>query len=54
MTAPRLPKLVKLAEALGIGDVAALAGTDMELTNGVSIPLASLLAYPARGRAGDP
>jgi transcriptional regulator with XRE-family HTH domain/tetratricopeptide (TPR) repeat protein len=44
--APRLPKLVKLAEALGIGDVAVLAGTDMELTNGVSIPMASFSHIP--------
>ena len=44
--APRLPKLVKLAEVLGIGDVAVLAGTDMELTNGVSIPLASFSHIP--------
>lgn len=44
--APRLPKLVKLAEALDIGDVAVLAGSDMELTNGVSIPLASFSHIP--------
>lgn len=43
---PRLPMLVKLAEVLGIGDVALLAGTDMELTNGVSIPLASFSHIP--------
>jgi transcriptional regulator with XRE-family HTH domain len=28
---PRLPVLVKLAEALAVGDVAVLAGTDMDL-----------------------
>ena len=28
---PRLPLLVKLAEALAVGDVAVLAGTDMDL-----------------------
>jgi transcriptional regulator with XRE-family HTH domain len=28
---PRLPMLVKLAEALAVGDIAVLAGTDMDL-----------------------
>ncbi|MFL6053100.1 MAG: helix-turn-helix domain-containing protein [Actinoallomurus sp.] len=43
---PRLPKLVKLAEALGVPDVAALVGTDMNIADGVSIPLASFARIP--------
>src|SRR5256885_4589140 len=43
---PRLPKLVKLAEALGVDDVAILVGTDMDLANDVSIPLASFSHIP--------
>jgi transcriptional regulator with XRE-family HTH domain len=42
---PRLPMLVKLAEVLGIDDVAALAGIDMELANG-SIPMSSFARIP--------
>ncbi len=51
---PRLPMLVKLAEVLGIDDVAALAGIDMELANG-SIPMSSFARIPqeARNRAGQ-
>ena len=37
---PRLPLLVKLAEALAVGDVAVLAGTDMDL-GGASVPVQS-------------
>lgn len=43
---PRLPTLVKLAEALGVGDVALLAGTDMNLGDAASIPLASFSHIP--------
>ncbi|MFI0482209.1 helix-turn-helix domain-containing protein [Actinomadura sp. 9N215] len=43
---PRLPTLVRLAEALGVGDVALLAGTDMELGDAASIPLASFSRIP--------
>lgn len=44
---PRLPDLVRLAEALGIGDVALLAGTDMNLGSGASsIPVASFARIP--------
>jgi transcriptional regulator with XRE-family HTH domain len=43
---PRLPTLVKLAEALGTGDVAVLAGTDMDLGDAASIPLASFSRIP--------
>jgi transcriptional regulator with XRE-family HTH domain len=43
---PRLPTLVRLAEALGIGDVAALAGADMDLGDTTSIPIASFARIP--------
>lgn len=43
---PRLPTLVKLAEALGVGDVALLAGADMDLGDAASIPLASFSRIP--------
>ncbi|TDD34853.1 XRE family transcriptional regulator [Actinomadura sp. KC06] len=43
---PRLPTLVRLAEALGVGDVALLAGTDMDLGDAASIPLASFSRIP--------
>jgi transcriptional regulator with XRE-family HTH domain len=43
---PRLPMLVKLAEALDVGDVVILAGSDMNLTNGTSIPLVSFARIP--------
>ena len=33
--------LVKLAEALAVGDVAVLAGTDMDLGGAASVPVAS-------------
>jgi transcriptional regulator with XRE-family HTH domain len=42
---PRLPMLVKLAEALAVGDVAVLAGTDMDL-GGASVPVASFARIP--------
>jgi transcriptional regulator with XRE-family HTH domain len=44
--APRLPLLVKLAEALDVGDVAALAGTDMDLGGATSIPVQSFTRIP--------
>src|SRR5262249_20267549 len=43
---PRLPVLVKLAEALAVGDVAVLAGTDMDLGGATSIPVASFARIP--------
>ena len=42
---PRLPLLVKLAEALAVGDVAVLAGTDMDL-GGASVPVQSFARIP--------
>ncbi|SNS15720.1 Transcriptional regulator, contains XRE-family HTH domain [Actinomadura meyerae] len=43
---PRLPTLVRLAEALGTGDVALLAGTDMDLGDAAAIPVASFSRIP--------
>lgn len=43
---PRLPMLVKLAEVLAVGDVAVLAGTDMDLGDRVSIPVSSFARIP--------
>jgi transcriptional regulator with XRE-family HTH domain len=43
---PRLPLLVKLAEALAVGDVAVLAGTDMDLGGATSVPVASFTRIP--------
>ncbi|MFF0492939.1 helix-turn-helix domain-containing protein [Nocardia sp. NPDC004068] len=43
---PRLPMLVKLAEALGIGDVVLLAGTDMDIGGSPSIPVRSFGHIP--------
>lgn len=43
---PRLPLLVKLAEALAVGDVAVLAGTDMDLGDATSVPVASFARIP--------
>lgn len=43
---PRLPVLVKLAEALAVGDVALLAGTDMDLGGAASVPVASFARIP--------
>jgi transcriptional regulator with XRE-family HTH domain len=43
---PRLELLVRLTEALGLNDVAILAGTDMALGVGASIPLASFARIP--------
>src|ERR1700733_12634515 len=43
---PRLPLLVKLAEALAVGDVAILAGTDMNLGGSTSLPVASFARIP--------
>jgi transcriptional regulator with XRE-family HTH domain len=42
---PRLPLLVKLAEALAVGDVAVLAGTDMDL-GGAPVPVGSFARIP--------
>ena len=42
---PRLPLLVKLAEALAVGDVAVLAGIDMDL-GGASVPVQSFARIP--------
>lgn len=44
--APRLPLLVKLAEALDVGDVAVLAGVDMDLGGSTSIPVQSFTRIP--------
>jgi transcriptional regulator with XRE-family HTH domain len=43
---PRLPLLVKLAEALAVGDVAVLAGIDMDLGGTTSVPVASFARIP--------
>jgi transcriptional regulator with XRE-family HTH domain len=43
---PRLPVLVKLAEALAVGDVAVLAGADMDLGGATSVPVASFARIP--------
>ncbi|MFC4913194.1 helix-turn-helix domain-containing protein [Actinomadura gamaensis] len=43
---PRLPTLVRLGEALGVADVAVLAGTDLNLGDGASIPIASFGRIP--------
>jgi len=43
---PRLPLLVKLAEALAVGDVAVLAGTDMDIGGATSVPVASFARIP--------
>jgi transcriptional regulator with XRE-family HTH domain len=43
---PRLPLLVKLAEALAVGDVAVLAGIDMDLGGATSVPVASFARIP--------
>ena len=44
---PRLPLLVKLAEALAVGDVAVLAGIDMDLGGAASVPAGLLRPHPA-------
>ena len=44
---PRLPLLVKLAEALAVGDVAVMAGIDMDLGGAASVPVASFARIPA-------
>ena len=43
---PRLPLLVKLAEALAVDDVAVLAGTDMDLGGAASVPVSSFARIP--------
>src|SRR5579875_261586 len=42
---PRLPLLVKLAEALSVGDVAVLAGIDLDL-GAASVPVSSFARIP--------
>lgn len=43
---PRLPVLVKLAEALAVGDITVLAGTDMNIGTAGSVPVASFARIP--------
>jgi|SRR5712691_3789824 len=43
---PRLPVLVKLAEALGVGDLTVLAGSDLDLGGSQSLPVASFARIP--------
>src|ERR1700761_5342771 len=43
---PRLPVLVKLAEALAVGDVTVLVGTDMDIGASQSLPVASFARIP--------
>lgn len=43
---PRLPLLVKLAEALAVGDLAVLAGIDMDLGGAASVPVSSFARIP--------
>lgn len=43
---PRLPLLVKLAEALAVGDVAVLAGIDLDLGGSTSVPIAAFARVP--------
>lgn len=43
---PRLPVLVKLAEALAVGDIAVLAGTDMDIGGATTLPVASFARIP--------
>jgi transcriptional regulator with XRE-family HTH domain len=43
---PRLPLLVKVAEALDVGDLALLAGTDMDIGGSASIPVQSFTRIP--------
>src|ERR1700722_2510744 len=43
---PRLPLLVRLAEALAVGDVAVLAGMDIDLGGATSVPVASFARIP--------
>lgn len=41
-----LPMLVRVAEALGVGDVAVLTGTDMDIGGSSSIPVRSFARVP--------
>jgi transcriptional regulator with XRE-family HTH domain len=43
---PRLPVLVKLAEALAVGDITVLVGTDMNIGSAEAIPVASFARIP--------
>src|SRR5215472_4643139 len=43
---PRLPDLVKLAEALAVGDLTILAGIDLDIGNRQTLPVASFARIP--------
>lgn len=43
---PRLPLLVKHAEALAVGDITVLAGTDLDLGSAQAVPVASFARIP--------
>lgn len=43
---PRLPMLLRLADVLGVADLATLLGTDMELHTAVSLPVSSFQRIP--------
>lgn len=43
---PRLPVLVKLAEALAVGDITVLAGTEMDTVGTQGVPVASFARIP--------
>lgn len=43
---PRLPLLVRLAEALAVGDITVLAGTDLDLGSAQAVPVASFARIP--------
>lgn len=43
---PRLPDLVKLAEALAVGDLTILAGTDLDIGSRQPLPVASFARIP--------
>lgn len=43
---PRLPLLVKLAEALAVGDITVLVGTDLDLGSAQAVPVASFARIP--------
>ncbi|MEV0346556.1 helix-turn-helix transcriptional regulator [Nonomuraea sp. NPDC050680] len=43
---PRLPVLIRLAEVLAVGDVAVLAGSDMDLGGNTTIPISAFARIP--------
>ncbi|MEU4225278.1 helix-turn-helix transcriptional regulator [Nonomuraea sp. NPDC026600] len=43
---PRLPVLIRLAEVLAVGDVAILAGSDMDLGGNITIPISAFARIP--------